>query len=249
LQLRVFALFLVAALAGCVTISSSQIGTFAGVLPCADCAGILSELHLYAEQPSGRPTHYELMETYMGTRDGDRSIGTAGRWATSRGSASDAGATVVQIDLGRIDAVMNFLRIGDDELRLLDRKRQEIFSKTPHSLHRVSELPPVTLVEADSGRTIEVDPGQRVFVVLGANRTTGYDWALEMLLATSPGVLTSLGEPAYALGATTLGGGGTTLWFFAAKAKGKQELRLNYRRPSQPESPAAKTVSYTVSVR
>jgi copper homeostasis protein (lipoprotein) len=243
---RIFALFLAAALAGCVTISSSQIGTFAGVLPCADCAGILSELHLYAEQPSGRPTHYELMETYMGSRDGDRSIGTTGRWATSRGSASDGGATVVQIDLGRIDAVMNFLRIGDDELRLLDRNRREIFSKTPHSLHRVSELPPVTLVEADSGQTIDVDPGQRVFVVLGANRTTGYEWMFE---TSAPGVLARLGDPVYAQGATLLGGGGTTLWFFAAKAKGKQELRFEYRRPSQRDSPAAKTVSYTVSVR
>jgi predicted secreted protein len=235
---RIFALFLVAALAGCVTISSSQIGTFAGVLPCADCSGILSELHLYAEQPSGRPTHYELMETYLGARDGDRSIGTTGRWAMVRGD-------VVQIDLGRIDALKNFLRVGDDELRLLDRNRGEIFSKTPHSLHRVSELPPVTLVEADSGQTIDVDSGQRVFVVLGANRTTGYDWVLE----NPGGPLVRLGDPVYAQGATPLGGGGTTLWFFAAKAGGRQELRFEYRRLSQRDSPAAKIVTYTVSVR
>jgi copper homeostasis protein (lipoprotein) len=242
---RIFALFLAAALAGCVTISSSQIGTFAGILPCADCAGILSELHLYAEQPSGRPTHYELTETYLGERDGNRSIGTTGRWTFVRGSAKDRDATVVQIDLGLIDALKNFLRIGDDELRLLDRNRGEIFSRAPHSLHRVSELPPVTLVEADSGQTIEVDPGQRVFVVLGANRTTGREWELE----TSGSPLIRLGDPVYAQGATLLGGGGTTLWFFAAKAKGRQELRFDYRRPSQRDSPAAKTVSYTVSVR
>jgi predicted secreted protein len=235
---RIFALFLAAALAGCVTISSSQIGTFAGVLPCADCAGILTELHLYAEQPSGRPTHYELMETYMGTREGDRSIGTAGRWAMVRGDT-------VQLDLGRIDALKNFLRIGDDELRLLDRNRGEIFLNTPHSLYRVSELPPATLVEADSGRTIEVDPGQRVFVVLGANRTTGHEWMLE----NSSGPLIRLGDPVYAQGASLLGGGGTTLWFFAARASGKQELRFAYRRPSQRDSPAAKTVSYTVNIR
>jgi predicted secreted protein len=156
----------------------------------------------------------------------------------------------VQLDLGRIDALKNFLRIGDDELRLLDRNRGEIFLNTPHSLYRVSELPPATLLEADSGRTIEVDPGQRVFVVLGANRTTGHEWVFEMLVEKSaPGVLTRLGDPVYAQGASPLGGGGTTLWFFAAKAKGKQELRFEYRRPSQRDSPAAKTVSYTVSVR
>ena len=235
--MRVFALFLFAALAGCVTISSSQIGTFAGVLPCADCAGILSELHLYAEQPSGRPTHYELVETYMGTRDGDRSIGTTGPWETH--------GEVLRLDLGRIDAVKNFRRVGNDELRLVDRNDREIFSAAPHSLYRVSELPAVTLVEGDSGQTIEVDRGQRVFVVLGANRTTGYEWTLE----NSSGPLIRIGDPVYARGATQLGGGGTTLWFFAARAGGKQELRFEYRRPSQRDSPAAKTVSYTVSVR
>jgi len=235
---RIFVFFLAPALAGCVTISSSQIGTFAGVLPCADCAGILSELHLYAEQPSGRPTHYELMETYMGTRDGDRSIGTTGRWATVRGDT-------VQLDLGRIDALRNFLRVGDDELRLVDRNGREIVWAAPHSLYRVSELPPVTLVEGDSGQTVEVDRGQRVFVALGANRTTGHEWTLE----NSGGPLIRLGDPVYAQGATQLGGGGTTLWFFAARASGKQELRFAYRRPSQRDSPAAKTVSYTVNVR
>lgn len=243
--MRIFAFFLAAALAGCVTISSSQIGTFAGILPCADCSGILTELHLYAEQPSGRPARYELVETYLGARDGDRSIGTTGAWAVLHGSPGDANAAVVQLDLGRLDAARNFLRVGDEELRLLDRNRREIFSPAPHSLHRVSELPPVTLVEGDSGQAIEVDRGQRVFVVLGANRTTGYEWEL-----ATPGIsLVRLGDPVYARGATLLGGGGTTLWFFAAKAGGKQELRFDYRRGSQRDSPAAKTVSYTVSVR
>jgi len=243
--LRVLALAIAAALAGCVTITSSSIGTFAGFLPCADCAGILSELHLYVEQPSGRPARYELTETYLGSMDGDRSIGTAGQWTTLRGSAKDADATVLQLDLGRIDAVKNFLRVGDDELRLIDRNRREILSAAPHSLHRVSELPAVTLVETDSGQTLEVDRGQRVFVVLGANRTTGFDWALE----TAGSVLTRLGDPVYARGATPLGAGGTTLWLFAAKASGKQELRFEYRRASQRDSPAARTLSYIVSVR
>jgi len=56
----VLALVTAVALAGCVTITSSSIGTFAGVLPCADCSGILTELRLYTEQPSGQPTRYEL---------------------------------------------------------------------------------------------------------------------------------------------------------------------------------------------
>jgi len=243
---RILAFLIAAALAGCVTITSSSIGTFAGVMPCADCAGILTELRLYAEQPSGRAARYELTETYLGSRDGDRSIGTAGRWTTLRGSASDKEATVIQIDLGRIDALRNFLRIGDDELRLLDRNLREIASPVRRTLYRVSELPAATLLESDSGQTIGVERGQRVFVVLGANRTTGYDWVLE---AFGPGPLTSLGDPVYARGGATPGEGGTEIWMFRASGAGKQELNFQYRRPSERGVPAAKTVSYGVSVR
>ena len=238
------ALTLAAALCGCVTITPSALGTFAGVLPCADCAGILTELHLYTEQ--GRPRNYELMETYMGTRDGDRSIGTTGRWTTLRGSASDPDATVVQVDLGRVDALKNFQRIGEDELRLLDRKLNLIVSPAPRSLHRVSELPPVTLVEGDSGKTFEVERGQRVFVVLGANRTTGYDWAPE---GPGQGALTSLGGPIYAQSADLAGSGGTSLWFYVAGRAGRQELVFHYRRAFGASALAVKTVNFTVAVR
>lgn len=243
---RILAGVVAAALAGCVTISSSLIGTYAGVLPCADCSGILTELRLYAEQPSGRPAHYELTETYLGSREGDRSIGTTGRWTSVRGSASDKDATVIQIDLGRIDALLNFLRSGDDELRLLDRNRREIVSPARRSLYRVSELPAATLTEGDSGRMIEVEPGQRVFVVLGSNRATGYSWTLD---PPGPGPLTSLGDPVYAQGAASLGAGGTEIWLFRASGAGKQELGFQYRRLRERNFPAAKTVSYTVSVR
>jgi predicted secreted protein len=234
------------ALAGCVTITSSSIGTFAGVLPCADCAGILTELRLYAEQPSGRAAHYELTETYLGSRDGDRSIGTAGRWSTVRGSAGDKDATVIQIDLGPIDARRNFLRVGDDELRLLDRNLREIVSPVRRPLYRVSELPAATLLESDSGQTIDVEPGQRVFVVLGSNRATGYGWTLD---PSGSGPLRSLGDPVYARGAASPGEGGTEIWLFRASGGGKQELNFQYRRPSERGVSVAKTLSYTVRVR
>jgi copper homeostasis protein (lipoprotein) len=117
--------------------STSVLGTFAGTLPCADCAGIRTKLTLYAEQPSGRPVRYELTETYVGTRDGDRVFNRTGRWTVLRGSASDADATVYQLDFDRPKTVRNFLKLGDDELRLLDRSQNEIPRQAPHSLHRV----------------------------------------------------------------------------------------------------------------
>jgi copper homeostasis protein (lipoprotein) len=241
---RFFAPFVAAALAACVTVTSSSVGTFAGVMPCADCSGILTELRLYAEQPSGRPARYELTETYLGSREGDRSISRTGRWGTSRGAAGDRNATVIQLDLGRPDMPRNLLRVGEDELRLLDRKLQEIVSTAPRSLYRVSDLPAATLTESDSGQTIEVEPRQRVFVVLGSDRATGYGWTL----ASGPGSFTSVGDPVYAQGAAR-GAGGTEIWLFRASTSGKQELSFQYRRPSEQGVPAARTVSFSISVR
>jgi copper homeostasis protein (lipoprotein) len=240
---RAFVLCLAASLAGCVTITSSSIGTFAGVMPCADCAGILTELRLYAEQ--GRPARFELTETYLGSRDGDRSIGTTGQWGTLSAPAGDAGAGIVQLDLGSVSTRRNFLRVGEDELRRIDASLREIPSAVPHSLHRVSELPALTLLETDSGRTVEVEPGQRVFVVLGSNRMTGFGWSIE---SSGSGLLTALGPPIYARGAA-LGGEGTEMWFFGATLKGKQELRFLYRRPFEQGVPAIKAVSFSVVVR
>jgi copper homeostasis protein (lipoprotein) len=242
----VLALAPAVALAGCVTITSSSIGTFAGVMPCADCSGILTELRLYTEQPSGQPTRYELTEAYLGARDGGGSLSTTNRWTLLRGTSSDADATVIQLDLGRIDARKNFVRVGEDELRLIDRNLKEIPPTLPHSLFRVSDLPPASLLETDSGKDIEVERGQRVFVVLGANRTTGYDWILD---SGPPGPLASLGGPVYAQAADLAGSGGTGIWFFRASRSGKQELRFRYRRVFTPDAPAGNTVSFTVSVR
>ena len=242
----VLALAFAVALAGCVTITSSSIGTFAGILPCADCSGILTELRLYTEHPSGQPTRYELTETYLGARDGGGSISTTNRWGFLRGTASDAGAAVVQLDLGRIDARRNFVRAGDDELRLIDRNLKEIPPTIPHSLYRVSDLPPASLLETNSGETIDVERGQRVYVVLGANRTTGYDWTLA---TDRSGPLTSLGGPVYAQAADLAGSGGTGIWFFRASSTGRQELTFRYGRAFTPDAPAVKTVSFTVSVR
>jgi len=244
--MRVLALPLAVALAGCVTVSTSSIGTFAGVLPCGDCAGVLTELRLYAEQPSGRAARYELTEVYLGAPDGRGSIGTTGRWASLRGSAGVGDAMLVRLDLGRVGAVKNFARTGDDELRMLDSNQREIPSNVPHSLHRVLELPAATLLESDSGRTIEVERGQRVFVVLGVNRGTGYDWVLD---TPGSGPLTSLSSPVYVREAGAHGADGVAMWFFRASGIGRQELVFQYRRPTERITPPVKTVKYTVGAR
>ena len=112
--------------------------TFVGVLHCADCAGIRNELTLYTEQPSGKPTKYQLTETYLGTREGDRAFSHEGKWTVLRGSATDPDATVYQLEYDNSARTRNFRKVNDDELRLLDLEQREIPSPAPHSLHRVA---------------------------------------------------------------------------------------------------------------
>jgi len=234
------------------SLSAPLLGRFIGVLPCADCAGIHTELRLYAEQPSGRPTRYEVTETYLATRDGDRTVQRTGRWTIMRGSTSDPDATIYQLDYDRPDTRRNFLRVGDSELRLLDRDQREIASTAPHSLHRVPNEPSmdtVTLAESDSGRVVQVARGQTVVIRLNSNRSTGYRWTL---VPSSAGVLTALGEPVYTPAnapSGAVGGGGVEAWSFLASQSGRQELRFEYRRPWERDAAAARVLRHTIAVR
>jgi len=234
------------------SLGAPLLGRFVGVLPCADCPGIRTELRLYAEQPSGRPVRYEATQTYLATRDGDRTVQRTGRWAIMRGSATDPDATIYQLDVDRPDARQNFLRVGDAELRLLDRDQREIAPTAPHSLHRMpneQSMDTVTLAETDSGRVVQVAWGQPVVIRLSSNRSTGYRWTLKPATA---GVLTSLGEPAYTRAAEssgTVGSGGVEAWSFTASQRGQQELRFEYRRPWEATTPPAKALTYRITVR
>jgi predicted secreted protein len=71
-----------------------------------------------------------------------------------------------------------------------------------------------------------------------------------MLTPASDKVLTKLNDPIYTVPASPSGGGvgrgGIEYWLFAASAKGKQSLRLEYRRPR--EKTSAKAVGYTIAV-
>jgi predicted secreted protein len=221
---------------------SALLGTYTGILPCADCAAIRTRLALYAEQPAGAAARYAMQEMYIGTRDGDRSVERTGRVTVTRGTANDRDATVYQLESDRADARRNFVRAGDNELRLLDREKRELASSAPRSLYRT-----VTLAEGDSGKVIEVGRGERVIVRLASNRTTGYSWAL---LSSGADALTRLAsEYTQVVGAEGKpGADGVESWYFHAKGAGQQELRFEYRRPWERDA-ATKTTNYTIRVR
>ena len=224
--------------------SANLLGTYTGLLPCADCAGLRTDLRLYSTHPGGEVSRYEVRETYIGLRGGDRTSERAGRAKLVHGSASDKEASVYQLDAERGDARRYFLRAGDNELRLLDRDKREIPSSVPRSLYRA-----IALAETDSGKAIEVNPGERVIVRLASNRTTGYRWSL---LTSGAESLTRLaaGEYSQDVGADGKpGAGGTESWYFQASTSGEEKLRFEYRRPWEENVPAAKSANYSVKVR
>jgi uncharacterized lipoprotein NlpE involved in copper resistance len=112
------------------------VGRYAGTLPCADCSGIQTELVLYRRGPHGDPVRYELRETYLGTRDGDRGFTSRGEWRILRGSASDPDATVYQLVTDRPGEFSNWLWVSERELRKLDASQGDIRSTLNYTLRR-----------------------------------------------------------------------------------------------------------------
>jgi uncharacterized lipoprotein NlpE involved in copper resistance len=136
-----------AIVAGCVSQALGQIApppgqrliaTYAGVLPCADCQGIKTELRLYAKSEGDlSDARFTLEETYLGTRGGDRTIKFNGSWATRHGTTTDPEAIVYQINSGDPSGTRYFLQVNANEIKLLDRQQREIKSYMNYSLKRM----------------------------------------------------------------------------------------------------------------
>jgi inhibitor of cysteine peptidase len=101
------------------------------------------------------------------------------------------------------------------------------------------------LQESDAGRAIQVERGRRLTLRLDANRSTGYRW----FVASSGNALSQLGEPFYTAEKAAAGGGGAEYWSFMPQRAGTQELRFEYRRPWEKDTPAARSLSFMVEVR
>src|SRR5207247_4698611 len=64
--------------------TKSKTTTYEGVLPCADCSGLKTELTLNRNAKTSAPETYKLRETYLGKPAGTRT--TMGKWTILRGT-------------------------------------------------------------------------------------------------------------------------------------------------------------------
>jgi copper homeostasis protein (lipoprotein) len=154
------------------------LGVFVGTLPCADCRGLKTELTLFMKGPNNYvDATFFLRETYLGTREGDKAIESRGEWTILRGSATDRNATVYQLDPDKKNETRFFLKIGDDQLRMLDRERRAIDAPFDLSLKRLS---PVGLAGGYQAAPVTSDSIRRAadFAVADRARTSGQAVAL-----------------------------------------------------------------------
>lgn len=101
--------------------------TFAGVLPCADCAGIAHTLTLRADGS------YRLRRTYLGKLDA--SFAEAGRWTLDPKGQ--------RLTLLNGQDTQFFALKGQDTLRVLDRSGQPFTSSANLELRRTAQIDPV----------------------------------------------------------------------------------------------------------
>jgi inhibitor of cysteine peptidase len=105
----------------------------------------------------------------------------------------------------------------------------------------------VKVVTDRTGRDVSLKMGGVLEVRLDANHTTGYSWVAAPV--ANP-VLTRQGAAKYVENASggKAGVGGVEIWRFKAMKAGTQQLRFEYRRPWEKSAPAAKSVTFSITV-
>ncbi len=100
---------------------------FSGVLPCADCKGILTEITLNSDSLT-----YHIQQTYQGKDTGDTILTGTGSYVRNL-SAGDA-SIIYQLNASRPDDVRYFKAKGDSALIMLDKQQKEIKSSLNYRL-------------------------------------------------------------------------------------------------------------------
>jgi len=106
---------------------------FKGILPCADCPGIETELTLVNDD-----LRYVMKERYI-----DRSVTpriTTGTWSTLRGYKDDENAVIYWLD-PESEREQYFLKTSDSTILMLDRSEERIQSPLNFTLKKTFEKP------------------------------------------------------------------------------------------------------------
>ena len=107
---------------------------------------------------------------------------------------------------------------------------------TPHS--------PV-FVERDAAQPIVVRAGEEFFIALPSNASTGYAWSQHLGNGAIAAYEGNVYEPAQS---TAVGAPGSQLFIYHANRTGTTTIELDYARSFDPNAPAAKSLTFTLTV-
>ena len=102
------------------------VGVFEGVLPCADCKGIRTELTLYQDVANADNNSYILKETYLGANTGDTTFTSKGRWDVLKGIKTNKEAAVFFLNYDRPDESKYYLKEDEATIVMLDKEQNTI---------------------------------------------------------------------------------------------------------------------------
>ena len=116
---------------------TTNLGTFKGTLPCADCSGLETVITFTKKDTNSAEGAYSMTETYTGKSV--KPIETKGDWTTIRGTKKDANATVYQLNPEKPDESEYYLKVDGTHIKMLDKQENEIKSPMNFTLTKQSE--------------------------------------------------------------------------------------------------------------
>lgn len=109
---------------------------YEGTIPCAACEGIKMQL-LLENNPKNKENEFELTETYLGTKDGDRSFTSRGNYEVSYGFEENSSTMIITLYNENNQTLRTFIQEDDQQLLLLGNDGKKIESKLNYRLTKI----------------------------------------------------------------------------------------------------------------
>ena len=99
----------------------------------------------------------------------------------------------------------------------------------------------------ESGKQIELAPGDSLVVTLDSNPSTGFAWSISAI--TDEGVINDVGSEFVGADTGMMGAGGQEVWTFEALDEGTSTIEMQYSRSWETSVEPAGTFNVTVVVK
>ncbi|MFC4873706.1 copper resistance protein NlpE N-terminal domain-containing protein [Negadavirga shengliensis] len=110
--------------------------TYEGTVPCADCSGKHLQLKL-ENSPDKKERAYELTETYLDTKDGDRKYTTKGIYQVHYGTEDEPSLMVIRLIDEDQQLFISFSQEANGSLQLLSQEEKKMVPTSNHTLKPV----------------------------------------------------------------------------------------------------------------